>query len=122
MIILFGTRGKVHDHGPTIAATCPHCHNSVVLHDVQMRTWFTLFFIPVFPLGRGRRTLMCPICRWTRDVPKSAEPLTSEMGEITKQWQAGALRDDEYGKRVEAYWSFATPAAPPAAGTDVSAS
>src|SRR6476469_5087544 len=110
VFFLFGFRNKSHEHGPTIAATCPRCHNSVVLHDVRFRRWFTLFFIPVFPLGRARRLLMCPICRWARDVPHTADELTNEMAEITRQWQAGGMADDAYSQRVDAYWSFASPA------------
>jgi hypothetical protein len=119
IFFLFGFRNRVHDHGATIAATCPRCHNSVVLHDMHWRRWFTLFFVPVVPLGKARRVLMCPICRWGRDVPKTAESLTTEMGDITRQWQAGGLSDDDYGKRVDAYWSFATPATLGAGGDDV---
>lgn len=122
MLLLFGFRNKMHDHGATIAATCPRCHNSVVLHDVRNRRWFTLFFIPVLPLGRARRLLTCPICRWGRDVPKDAEALTNEMADITRQWQAGGMNDDAYGQRVDAYWSFATPAGLAAGGDDVPAS
>ena len=109
MPIIFGMRTKLHDHGPTIAATCPRCHNSVVLSHVQIRKWFTLFFLPIFPLGAGKRVLMCPTCRWGRDVPKQAIGMTSEMVDITKQWQSGGLTDDAYGQRVEAYWALATP-------------
>ncbi len=121
MLLLFGFRNKMHDHGATIAATCPRCHNSVVLHDVRFRRWFTLFFIPVLPLGRARRMLMCPICRWGRDVSKDADALTNEMADITRQWQAGGMNDAAYGQRVNAYWSFATPAELTAGGDDVPA-
>jgi hypothetical protein len=65
---------------------------------------------------------MCPICRWGRDVPKDAEALTNEMADITRQWQAGGMNDDAYGQRVDAYWSFATPAGLAAGGDDVPAS
>ena len=109
LFFLFGVRTKAHDHGAAIAATCPRCHNSVVLHDYHYRRWFTLFFIPVVPLGRARRVLMCSICRWGREVPKEADALTNEMTDITQQWQSGALTDEAYAQRVEAYWSFATP-------------
>ncbi len=110
MFFIFGFRNRVGDHGAAVAATCPRCHNSVVLHHLHTRRWFTLFFIPVIPLGLGQRLLVCPICRWSRDVPKQAEPLTAEMTEITKQWQAGSLANDDYTKRVEAYWAFSSPA------------
>ncbi len=68
----------------------------------------TIFFIPLIPLGKARRVLVCPICQWSRDVPNAAADLTEEMGIITKQWQSGGLDDASYNQRVEAYWSFAT--------------
>ena len=107
--IIFGLRTKLHDKGAAIAATCPRCHNSVVLHHVHVRRWLSLFFIPMIPLGVAKRLLTCPVCRWSRDVPKTAESLTVEMADITRQWQSGAISEDEYGTRVSAYWSFATP-------------
>jgi hypothetical protein len=122
VFLLFGFRNRINDRGATIAATCPRCHNSVVLHDVHSRRWFTLFFIPVLPLGRARRVLMCPVCRWGRDVAKQADALTTEMAGITREWQAGGMADDAYGQRVDAYWSFATPAGHTADGDDVPAS
>ena len=119
MFIIWGFRNKFHDHGPTIAATCPRCHNSVVLSHVQTRRWFTVFFLPLIPLGKGKRVLMCPICRWGRDVPKEAEGMTAEMVDITHQWQSGGLTDDAYGQRVAAYWELATPGGAATSGSDI---
>ncbi len=118
-IIFWGFRNKVRDHGATIAATCPRCHNSVVLNHVEARRWFTLFFIPLFPIGKGRSALTCPICRWGRDVPKEANALTNEMSEITRQWQDGGLNDEAYRQRVDAYWSFSDAGGLNAGGSDV---
>ena len=48
MPILFGWgKTTVKDHGECIAATCPRCHNSVLLHHLLITVWFTLFFIPL---------------------------------------------------------------------------
>jgi hypothetical protein len=121
VIFIFGFRNRVADRGAAVAATCPRCHNSVVLHHLHVRKWFTFFFVPLLPLGLGQRLLVCPICRWSREVPRTAEPLTAEMTDITKQWQSGAMPNDEYTKRVEAYWAFSTPDAGPAQ-SDVEAS
>ena len=120
MFIIWGFRNKIQDHGATIAATCPRCHNSVVLNHIQIRRWMSIFFVPLIPLGKARRVLVCPICQWSRNVPKEAADLTDEMATITKQWQGGGLDDGAYNQRVEAYWSFATPAGLPAA-SDASA-
>jgi hypothetical protein len=122
--ILFGWgKTTVKDHGECIAASCPRCHNQVILRHLLVTTWFTLFFIPLIPYKR-RRALVCGICSWARDVPKEQVPLTDEMNTITAQWRAGGLDDGEYGKRVEAYWSFQSGGnqLAPALGSDSSSS
>jgi hypothetical protein len=106
MLLIFGMRNRAHQHGPCVAATCPRCHNEVVLAYLVVTRWFTLFFVPLVPIGGRRRLLICPICSWQREVPKSSEHLAVEMIDITKQWQAHQLGDGEYAKRVEAFWSF----------------
>ena len=53
--------------------------------------------------------LVCPICSWQREVTAKAEPLALEMIGITASWKAGQLADDEYGRRVDAFWSFTGP-------------
>lgn len=106
MPILFGWgKTTVKDHGECIAATCPRCHNSVLLHHLFITVWFTLFFLPVIPYKR-RRALVCPICNWSREVPKTAVAITDEMQDITLRWRQGELADADYEQRVQAYWSF----------------
>jgi hypothetical protein len=107
MLIIFGMRNRVHQHGPCVAASCPRCHNEVVLIYAVVTRFFTLFFIPVIPIKRTRM-LICPICSWRREVPKESEPLALEMIGITGQWNAKQLSNDEYARRVDAFWSFVT--------------
>jgi hypothetical protein len=118
MPILFGWgKTTVKDHGECIAATCPRCHNSVVLHHIYLTVWFTLFFLPVIPYKR-RRMLVCPICNWSREVPKTAVALTDEMNSITEQWRSGSITDTEYEQRVATYWAFQTSASPASSEQD----
>jgi hypothetical protein len=116
-IIIFGMRRRSHQHGPCVAASCPRCHNEVVLIYLVVTRWFSLFFIPVIPISR-KRMLMCPICSWQREVPKASEHVALEMIDITSQWKAHQLGDAEYGKRVEAFWGFVSNEAPAAAPSD----
>lgn len=61
MFIIFGTRRKVKkSHGRTIYH-CNHCNNNAYWDIVEVVEWFTLFFIPIFPVQRDYY-LMCPIC------------------------------------------------------------
>jgi zinc-ribbon family len=110
MLLIFGMRSRSHQHGACVAASCPRCHNEVVLIYLVVTRWFTLFFIPVIPTSK-RRMLMCPICQWNREVPKASEHLAVEMIGITEQWKTKQLGDAEYGQRVEAFWSFISPEA-----------
>jgi hypothetical protein len=108
MLLIFGMRNRAHQHGPCVAASCPRCHNEVVLSYLVVTRWFTLFFVPLIPFGR-RRMLICPICSWQRQATREAEPLALEMIGITAHWQAHELADDEYARRVDAFWTFVSP-------------
>ncbi len=43
-------------------AKCPRCGNVGTLAGKRVRPWFTLFFVPVFPIGSGRRFTQCGHC------------------------------------------------------------
>ena len=118
MLLIFGMRNRAHQHGPCVAASCPRCHNEVVLGYLVVTRWFTLFFVPLIPIGAKRRMLICPICSWQREVPKESEHLALEMIGITSQWTAHQLADAEYSQRVAAFWSFVSPNASAAHPSD----
>jgi len=54
-----------------ISATCNRCAREVVHSLEQHRTWFTLFFIPLFPLDRGREVRRCNLCGQERNQTDS---------------------------------------------------
>ena len=60
MFFLFGWKTK-----PKLEAAaqmkCKHCKHKTVHRFVSIATWFTLFFIPVIPLGK-RLLLACNAC------------------------------------------------------------
>jgi hypothetical protein len=111
MFFIFGFgRRKVRDDGPVVACTCPHCHNEVSLSLLHVSTWFTLFFIPVIPYSR-KQFLVCPICRWSLPVTKANAPALDEMATITSTWRDGGLDNEEYAKRIDAFWAHLQPTA-----------
>lgn len=55
--------------GPVKESHCGRCNNSVSLELVKLSTWFTLFFIPVFPY-ENRKLLVCPICGAYEEISK----------------------------------------------------
>ena len=63
MFIIFGWgRETIKDLGPVEEHICPNCRNKKYWHLIQLRKWFSLFFIPLIPY-EGSYSLLCPICK-----------------------------------------------------------
>jgi hypothetical protein len=50
-------------HGVVGTDKCTHCGATVDFHLVQVRTWFTLFWIPLIPY-RSEHRVLCSGCEW----------------------------------------------------------
>lgn len=50
-------------HGVVGTTKCSHCGTTADFHLVQIRTWFTLFWIPLIPYKSEHRVL-CSGCEW----------------------------------------------------------
>ena len=62
-IILFGWRPiNSKDGRPPVTVICPNCRQSVEMVGKSQRTWFTLFFIPVFPISGATPFVQCSSC------------------------------------------------------------
>jgi tellurite resistance protein len=63
-MIIFGTRGVTYtaDKG---SFYCPECHTSQDYARKRVRRFFTLYFIPVFPMDRLGEYIECRSCRNT---------------------------------------------------------
>ena len=75
MIILFGWgRTTTKNYGQFRYAPCNICkHEEYSL--IRIRTWFTLFFIPIIPYG-AKRLVLCDKCGNGYDI--SAQPQETE--------------------------------------------
>ncbi len=64
-IIIVGTRGRtVHDSsGQATTSICRHCSELVSFAPVRRKRYFTIFFIPLFPLEKGQAAIQCPNCK-----------------------------------------------------------
>ena len=61
--MFFGTRELAAAEGdPLSDARCPRCAVTGTMGGVRVRSWFTFFFIPAFPLGPGRHYTKCRKC------------------------------------------------------------
>lgn len=66
MFFLFGTRSKAKALGQ-IERPCSKCGRPTVQTVVELRRWFTLFFVPVIPLGSSQ-VVRCNLCGLTLRV------------------------------------------------------
>jgi tetratricopeptide (TPR) repeat protein len=85
-IFLFGTRGIVSGGGQDAPASCPRCRQNVTMLGKGIRRWFTLFFIPVIPLGAKRIFSQCPNCgAQFKGTPQQLGKQTAVSGERQMQ-------------------------------------
>jgi ribosomal protein S26 len=63
VIIGFGRRTTKY-YGEVAALKCIRCSNHVHYRLTHIRTWFTYFFIPIFPY-RSEYRVACPICSYS---------------------------------------------------------
>lgn len=68
IFILFGFGKKtVHPQGAAFIHRCPSCEHEVEWQLVTIRSWFTLFFIPVIPY-KTQDMVVCPRCQVTYEA------------------------------------------------------
>jgi len=61
MFIIWGTHTYKKLIGAAKTVNCGHCNNVVTFQILRARTWFTLFWIPIFPVS-SKYFILCPIC------------------------------------------------------------
>jgi hypothetical protein len=62
-IILFGSRTVLSNRAePPVEARCPNCGRVTRIVPKSYRTWFTVFFIPVFPISGAKPVAECSSC------------------------------------------------------------
>ena len=108
-MIIFGWRTRESTTGSG-TFTCPHCRTSQVYRHVTYRRWFTLYFLPVIPLGRLGEQLECQGCLrcfapQVLDLPADEEPIVA------------ALADDASGTRSASASPWAPQQVPGSPGT-----
>jgi len=63
-ILLFGSRQVVSDDpsAEPVETLCPRCSQVATIVGKTYRTWFTLFFLPVFPMSKSVPFTQCTAC------------------------------------------------------------
>jgi len=90
--ILFGSRALFsNDMGPPVRTVCPRCGREADLLARNYRQWFTLFFIPIFPISGNTRFSECSNCHARFQVPAEELRARLQVGQQQQNQQAIAL-------------------------------
>jgi hypothetical protein len=93
-MIIFGYRGRDRTIGNG-NFNCPHCRASRSYEHKKLQRWFTLYFIPVFPIQTLGERIVCGACNqaYTTQVlsydPSQQEARQRE--EIVRQWRTAMI-------------------------------
>ena len=74
MVILFGQRERKSGE-LSVRAHCTRCQRDTVHRSFTQQPWFTVYFIPIFPLGEKRPHAICNVCG--RDAKSATGPQAS---------------------------------------------
>ncbi|MGB7159312.1 MAG: zinc-ribbon domain-containing protein [Tepidisphaeraceae bacterium] len=89
-IILFGTRSiQGNDGVPPVRTVCPNCGQSADIVGKTQRQWFTLFFIPIFPISGRTRFSQCANCGAQFQMP--ADELGSRVAQSQQEQSQRAI-------------------------------
>jgi len=100
-MIIFGRWRRIaRNVWPTHKMKCSHCNNEDYFYLKVVTTWFTLFFIPIFPYERYH-FLYCPICEyWVKldsDQVNTLKPL-AKLNQRLLDWH---ITQAEYAQWVQ---------------------
>jgi hypothetical protein len=89
-MIIFGSRTR----SALVAVlffACAHCGAQAAQRLFRRRTWFTLFFAPIFPFGHGRYIMQCAYCGAGSELPREeAERFIADAERL----QAGRVAEE----------------------------
>lgn len=88
--VFFGSRNMVSSTAPAASALCPRCARQSGFQNKAARTWFTLFFIPVFPMSARRPFCQCQNCQ--AQFKGSAEDLGKKTAASQQQLMQRAIQ------------------------------
>lgn len=89
-ILLFGARPiSSAEPGSPVQTRCPSCQREVALVPMSFRNWFTLFFIPLFPISGRQHYCQCPQCG--AQFPGQAEDLRRELASSEQRQSQEAI-------------------------------
>ena len=95
MIIFGWGHQTTKNFGPTFKNHCSHCNNEEYWILNRIMTWFTLFFIPVFPYSI-KYFLSCPICQYGLTLDSKQIEQIKPIAEANQLLIDGKITEAEY--------------------------
>lgn len=117
-MIIFGWGFQtIKNFGPAFRRLCDHCHNEEYWILTRIMTWFTLFFIPIFPY-EIKHHLACPICKYGLVLNGDQTSKIKPVAIANQLLIDGKITQEEYALRLG---EPSTPAEPEAISEAVEA-
>lgn len=95
MIIFGWGHQMIKNFGPTFRQHCSHCNNDEYWVLTRIMTWFTLFFIPVFPYSI-KYFLSCPTCQYGLTLDSEQTEKIRPIAETNQLLIDGKITEVEY--------------------------
>lgn len=99
-MILFGWGFQtIKNFGVAFKNLCGHCHNEEYWILTRTMTWFTLFFVPVFPYKVEYR-LSCPVCQYGFSLNNEQINEIKPLAEANQLLIDGKITNEEHQLRL----------------------
>ena len=99
-MIIFGWNHQIIKQiGVAFKHLCNHCHNEEYWILTRISTWFTLFFIPIFPY-EIKYFLSCPICKFGLTLNREQIKEIKPLAEINQLLLDGKITQEEHQVRL----------------------
>ncbi|MFC1753210.1 zinc ribbon domain-containing protein [Thermoproteota archaeon] len=89
------------DFGDTLPTTCPVCKEKTFLSYLRVKTWFTLFFIPVIPYS-SKHYLLCGRCGNGKEIEYDNVDEILSINRLTQSYLSKEISKDRYQKKLAA--------------------
>jgi len=99
MIIFGWGHQTIKNLGPTFRQHCSHCNNGEYWVLTKITTWFTLFFIPIFPYSI-KYFLSCPICQYGLTLDDKQIERIKSLAEANQLLIDGKITEPEYKTQI----------------------
>jgi hypothetical protein len=96
-LIIFGTRNREEDKGSG-DFFCPHCNEKRRYNRKRVRNYFSLYFVPLIPLGKGQEYVQCQFCSMafqpevldmTIKPKRKIRPLAEQLNTLKDRLESG---------------------------------